>query len=102
MYIFPITRLADKPPFIWKDEPFFGQPLSLASQPRLAAASQLSCGNFSGTSSHKFRGTKESMTHTFMGCVQTGNLNPEFQPFHSPRTILLAVTLRHEDIESTW
>lgn len=39
MYIFPITRLADKPPFIWKDEPFFGQPLSPASQPRLAAAS---------------------------------------------------------------
>src|SRR6201992_515467 len=30
------------------------------------------CGNFSGTSSLKFRGTKGSIGHTFMVCIHTG------------------------------
>ncbi|PWY62267.1 hypothetical protein BO70DRAFT_406390, partial [Aspergillus heteromorphus CBS 117.55] len=42
---------------------------------RLAATSQLSCGNFSGTSSLKFRGTKGSIGHTFMVCIHTENQN---------------------------
>jgi len=33
------------------------------------------CGNFSGTSSLKFRGTKGSIGHTFMVCIHTENQN---------------------------
>ncbi|CAG8852377.1 9498_t:CDS:1, partial [Gigaspora margarita] len=34
-----------------------------------------SCGNFSGTSSFKFRGFKETIGHTFMVCIHTKNQN---------------------------
>jgi len=34
-----------------------------------------SCSNFSGTSSLKFQGTKESIGHTFMVCIHTENQN---------------------------
>ncbi|CAG8774605.1 8906_t:CDS:2, partial [Rhizophagus irregularis] len=33
------------------------------------------CGNFSGTSNLKFRGTKGSIGHTFMVCIHTENQN---------------------------
>ncbi|CAI2195892.1 3357_t:CDS:2, partial [Funneliformis geosporum] len=33
------------------------------------------CGNFSGTSSLKFRGSKGSIGHTFMVCIHTENQN---------------------------
>ena len=40
------------------------------------------CGNFSGTSSLKFRGTKGSIGHTFMVCIHTENQNQgDFCPF---------------------
>src|ERR1700749_108434 len=40
------------------------------------------CGNFSGTSSLKFRGTKGSIGHTFMVCIHTENPNQtSFCPF---------------------
>ncbi|PWY62885.1 hypothetical protein BO70DRAFT_375410 [Aspergillus heteromorphus CBS 117.55] len=40
------------------------------------------CGNFSGTSSLKFRGTKGSIGHTFMVCIHTENQNQgDFYPF---------------------
>jgi len=40
------------------------------------------CGNFSGTSSLKFRGTKELIGHTFMVCIHTENQNQgDFYPF---------------------
>ncbi|KAH8924746.1 hypothetical protein BT69DRAFT_1217386, partial [Atractiella rhizophila] len=40
------------------------------------------CGNFSGTSSLKFRGTKGSIGHTFMVCIHTENQNQgNFYPF---------------------
>src|SRR5947209_11139575 len=42
----------------------------------------LTCGNFSGTSSLKFRGTKGSIGHTFMVCIHTENQNQgDFCPF---------------------
>src|SRR3954470_18699354 len=50
------------------------------------------CGNFSGTSSLKFRGTKGSIGHTFMVCIHTGNQNQgDFYPF-----VLLAIAVRHD------
>ncbi|KAI1107981.1 hypothetical protein F5Y14DRAFT_176803 [Nemania sp. NC0429] len=50
------------------------------------------CGNFSGTSSLKFRGTKGSIGHTFMVCIHTENQNQEdFYPF-----ILLEISVLHE------
>ncbi len=59
---------------------------------RLAATSQLSCGNFSGTSSLKFRGTKGSIGHTFMVCIHTENQNQgDFYPF-----VLLEISVLHE------
>ena len=40
------------------------------------------CGNFSGTSSLKFGGTKGSIGHTFMVCIHTENQNQgDFYPF---------------------
>ncbi len=40
------------------------------------------CGNFSGTSILKFRGTKGSIGHTFMVCIHTENQNQgSFYPF---------------------
>ncbi|PKC54024.1 hypothetical protein RhiirA1_508293, partial [Rhizophagus irregularis] len=40
------------------------------------------CGNFSGTSNLKFRGTKGSIGHTFMVCIHTENQNQgSFYPF---------------------
>ncbi|SPO42269.1 uncharacterized protein PSFLO_07753 [Pseudozyma flocculosa] len=40
------------------------------------------CGNFSGTSSLKCRGTKGSIGHTFMVCIHTENQNQgDFCPF---------------------
>ena len=40
------------------------------------------CGNFSGTSSLKFPGTKGSIGHTFMVCIHTENQNQgDFYPF---------------------
>src|SRR6201992_2046527 len=50
------------------------------------------CGNFSGTSSLKFRGTKGSIGHTFMVCIHTENQNQGgFCPF-----ALLEISVLHE------
>lgn len=50
------------------------------------------CGNFSGTSSLKFRGTKGSIGHTFMVCIHTENQNQgDFYPF-----VLLKISVLHE------
>ena len=50
------------------------------------------CGNFSGTSSLKFRGTKGSIGHTFMVCIHTENQNQgDFCPF-----TLLEISVLHE------
>ena len=50
------------------------------------------CGNFSGTSSLKFRGTKGSIGHTFMVCIHTENQNQgNFYPF-----VLLEISVLHE------
>jgi len=49
-------------------------------------------GNFSGTSSLKFRGTKGSIGHTFMVCIHTENQNQgDFYPF-----VLLEISVLHE------
>jgi hypothetical protein len=50
------------------------------------------CGNFSGTSSLKFRGTKGSIGHTFMVCIHTENQNQgDFYPF-----VLLEISVLNE------
>src|SRR3954452_284690 len=50
------------------------------------------CGNFSGTSSLKFRGTKGSIGHTFMVCIHTENQNQgDFYPF-----VLLEISVLDE------
>ncbi len=50
------------------------------------------CGNFSGTSTLKFRGTKGSIGHTFMVCIHTENQNQgSFYPF-----ILLEISVLNE------
>ena len=50
------------------------------------------CGNFSGTSSLKFRGSKGSIGHTFMVCIHTENQNQgSLYPF-----ILLEISVLHE------
>lgn len=50
------------------------------------------CGNFSGTSSLKFRGTKGSIGHTFMVCIHTENQNQGgFYPF-----VPLEISVLHE------
>ncbi len=50
------------------------------------------CGNFSGTSSLKFRGLKGSIGHTFMVCIHTENQNQKsFCPF-----TLLKISVLHE------
>ncbi|KAF3763150.1 hypothetical protein M406DRAFT_48876 [Cryphonectria parasitica EP155] len=50
------------------------------------------CGNFSGTSSLKSRGTKGSIGHTFMVCIHTENQNQgDFYPF-----VLLEISVLHE------
>ena len=50
------------------------------------------CGNFSGTSSLEFRGTKGSIGHTFMVCIHTENQNQgDFCPF-----ALLEISVLHE------
>lgn len=50
------------------------------------------CGNFSGTSSLKFWGTKGSIGHTFMVCIHTENQNQgDFYPF-----VLLEISVLHE------
>ncbi len=50
------------------------------------------CGNFSGTSTLKFRGTKGSIGHTFMVCIHTENQNQgSFYPF-----ILLGISVLNE------
>ena len=52
------------------------------------------CGNFSGTSSLKFRGTKGSIGHTFMVCIHTENQNQsDFYPF-----VLLEISVLHESL----
>ena len=55
------------------------------------------CGNFSGTSSLKFRGTKGSIGHTFMVCIHTENQNQEvFCPFTLKQvSVLLETPLGH-------
>ena len=48
------------------------------------------CGNFSGTSSLKFPGTKGSIGHTFMVCIHTENQNQgDFYPFVLPEISVL-------------
>ncbi|KAG5129007.1 hypothetical protein JHK84_035404 [Glycine max] len=60
---------------------------------RLAATSQLSCGNFSDTSSFKFRRTKGSIGHAFTVRIRTGNQNQtSFYPF-VPHEISVLVEL---------
>ncbi|EKM49262.1 hypothetical protein PHACADRAFT_179281 [Phanerochaete carnosa HHB-10118-sp] len=50
------------------------------------------CGNFSGTSSLKLRGTKGSIGHTFMVCIHTENQNQgDFYPF-----VLLEISVLDE------
>ncbi|CAG8754292.1 3757_t:CDS:2, partial [Dentiscutata erythropus] len=50
------------------------------------------CGNFSGTSSLKFRGSKGSIGHTFMVCIHTENQNQgSFYPF-----VLLEISVLNE------
>ena len=50
------------------------------------------CGNFSGTSSLKFPGTKGSIGHTFVVCIHTENQNQgDFYPF-----VLLEISVLHE------
>ena len=50
------------------------------------------CGNFSGTSSLKFRGTKGSIGHAFTVCIHTENQNQgDFYPF-----VLLEISVLHE------
>ncbi|EGZ76066.1 hypothetical protein NEUTE2DRAFT_76173 [Neurospora tetrasperma FGSC 2509] len=50
------------------------------------------CGNFSGTSSLEFRGTKGSIGHTFMVCIHTENQNQgDFYPF-----VLLEISVLDE------
>jgi len=50
------------------------------------------CGNFSGTSSLKLRGTKALIGHTFMVCIDTENQNQgDFYPF-----VLLEISVLHE------
>ena len=50
------------------------------------------CGNFSGTSSLKFPGTKGSIGHTFMVCIHTENQNQgDFYPF-----VLLEISVLDE------
>ena len=50
------------------------------------------CGNFSGTSSLKFRGTKGSIGHSFKVCIHTENQNQgDFYPF-----VLLEISVLHE------
>lgn len=53
---------------------------------------RLTCGNFSGTSSLKSRGSKGSIGHTFMVCIHTENQNQgDFYPF-----VLLEISVLHE------
>ena len=53
---------------------------------------EMRVGNFSGTSSLKFRGTKGSIGHTFMVCIHTENQNQgDFCPF-----ALLEISVLHE------
>ncbi|ODV97877.1 hypothetical protein PACTADRAFT_73547 [Pachysolen tannophilus NRRL Y-2460] len=50
------------------------------------------CGNFSGTCSLKFRGSKGSIGHTFMVCIHTENQNQgDFYPF-----VLAEISVLHE------
>src|SRR6267154_4141707 len=50
------------------------------------------CGNFSGTSSLKFRGTKGSIGHTFVVRIHTENQNQgDFYPF-----VLLEISVLDE------
>ena len=50
------------------------------------------CGNFSGTSSLKPRGTKGSIGRTFMACIHTENQSQgDFYPF-----VLLEISVLHE------
>ncbi|KAK7274042.1 hypothetical protein RIF29_15112 [Crotalaria pallida] len=60
---------------------------------RLAATSQFPCGNFSDTSSFKFRRTKGSIGHAFTVRIRTGNQNQtSFYPF-VPHEISVLVEL---------
>ena len=68
-----------------------GSKSNVAMNARLPQASY-PCGNFSGTSSLKFRGTKGSIGHTFMVCIHTENQNQGgFCPF-----ALLEISVPHE------
>ena len=65
---------------------------SLYNSNRVTVVSPHPCGNFSGTSSLKFRGTKGSIGHTFMVCIHTENQNQgDFYPF-----VLLEISVLHE------
>jgi hypothetical protein len=69
------------------------QSLGLCIEDYISLFSSLNpCGNFSGTSSLKFRGTKGSIGHTFMVCIHTENQNQgDFYPF-----ILLEISVLNE------
>ena len=55
------------------------------------------CGNFSDTSSLKFKRTKGSIGHTFMVCIRTENQNQvSFYPFVPHEiSVLIELTLGH-------
>ena len=55
------------------------------------------CGNFSDTSSLKFRGTKGSIGHDFSVCIHTENQNQvSFYPFVLHEiSVLIELTLGH-------
>ena len=55
------------------------------------------CGNFSDTSSLKFRGTKGSIGHAFTVCIRTENQNQvSFSPFGRQEiSVLFELTLGH-------
>ena len=54
------------------------------------------CGNFSGTSSLKFRGTKGSIGHTFMVCHTENQNQVSFSPFGLQEiSVLFELTFGH-------
>ena len=57
----------------------------------------LTCGNFSDTSSLKFKRTKGSIGHAFAVCIRTENQNQaSFSPFGPHEiSVLIELTLGH-------
>lgn len=76
----------------WDGESRCGSGSPVGGPDAVASTCVYPCGNFSGTSSLKFRGTKGSIGHTFMVCIHTENQNQgDFCPF-----ALLEISVLHE------